>query len=348
MNGDRDLEAMYRLFTWRITSNHVPHWDFEQITREIGAWADWCGVWRHWARRHSGLGQAAFEAGDDRAAGMHYIRAGLFLHWASFLFPHERDQFEVALDEMADAWSRAAPLLDPPMELLEVPFDGVMLPAWLRRPAGVSRPPIAVLVPGADSTKEELFNLGEHILGQGISVCAFDGPGHGAVAFERKLRPDFEVPIAAVIDHLAERDDIDASRLAVVGISYGGMFACRAAAFDDRVRAAVSMSSWYTPAGRYPTMDAVSQSGLRFYMGDDPGAVQDSMTMEGAASRITLPLLQVYGGRDPASPPEHAYRVEAEAQGETTTVVMPEGVHVCNNLWYEARPLVARWLSERL
>jgi pimeloyl-ACP methyl ester carboxylesterase len=76
--------------------------------------------------------------------------------------------------------------------------------------------------------------------------------------------------------------------------------------------------------------------------------VQDSMTMAGAAERLRVPLLQVYGGRDPASPPEHAYRVEREAPGPTTTVVFEDGVHVCNNVWYKARPLVAGWLAENV
>lgn len=346
--ADRDLEAMYRLFTWRITSNYVPHWDFERMRDEIESWDDWCRVYSEWGRRHRDLGDEAVEADDRRAAGTHHVRAGLFFHWAGFLFPHRPDEFRMALEEMHDCWRRAAPLTEPPMELLEVPFEGTALPGYLRRPPGAERPPVVVLVPGADSTKEELFNLSEHILAQDVATFAFDGPGHGAVSFELKLRPDYEVPIGAVIDHLVARDDLDAERLAVGGISYGGLFACRGAAFDSRVRAVFSMSSWYSPAGRFRTQDPVSQTGLRQYMGEDAEAVQAAMTMEGAAERITVPLLQVYGGRDPASPPSHAERVAAEARGPTTTIVYEDGVHVCNNLWYKARPLVARWLAENL
>ena len=40
--------------------------------------------------------------------------------------------------------------------------------------------------------------------------------------------------------------------------------------------------------------------------------------------------------------------MEREAQGPTTTVIYDDGVHVCNNVWYKARPLVARWLEENL
>ena len=346
--ADADLEATYRLFTWRITSNYVPHWDFERMKDEIESFDDWCRVYSRWGARHRDLGDEALAEGDAAAAGRHYVRAGLFFHWASFLFPHRPDEFRAALAAMHDCWRRAAPHTSPPMEPLEVPFEGARLPGYLRRPEGVERPPLVVLVPGGDSTKEELFNLTEHILARGIATFAFDGPGHGAVSLELKLRPDYEVPIRAVIDHLYARPDLDTTRLAVGGISYGGLFACRAAAFDERVRAVLSMSSWYSPAGRFATQEPVSQRGLRHYMGEDAAAVQDGMTMKGAAERIRVPLLQVYGALDPASPPEQAYRVEREAQGPTTTVVFDDGVHVCNNVWYKARPLAARWLSENL
>ena len=70
--------------------------------------------------------------------------------------------------------------------------------------------------------------------------------------------------------------------------------------------------------------------------------------MAGAAERIRVPLLQVYGGRDKASPPEQAYRVEKEVPGPVTTVVYEEGVHVCNNVQYKARPMIADWLAKQL
>ena len=72
---------------------------------------------------------------------------------------------------------QAAPLVAPPMELLCVPFGASVLPGYLRVPAGASRPPIVVLLPGADSAKEELYNLADHIVTRGLAVAAFDGPG---------------------------------------------------------------------------------------------------------------------------------------------------------------------------
>ncbi|OGO19330.1 MAG: hypothetical protein A2Z14_01355 [Chloroflexi bacterium RBG_16_48_8] len=346
--ADQNLETVYRLFTWRFLSNRIPLWEFEQIRKKLEHWEDWCAEWSHWARHHVNLGDEALKAGRKRTAGEAFITAGLYYHWATFLFTHDQAQFREGLEAMDQCWQKAAPLLDPPMEILQIPFENTTLPGYLRKPSSVEKPPIVILVPGGDSTKEELFDLTENILSRGLAILAFDGPGHGAVSFRLKLRPDYEVPARAVVDSVMQREDLDTQRLGFGGISYGGLFACRAAAFDDRIRAVFSMSSWYTPAGRWPSMVPLSQNAIKQYMGENAPQVQDSMTLEGVAERIKVPLLQIYGGSDPASPPEQAYRTEAEVQGPTTTLVFEEGVHVCNNIHYIVRPLVADWLAETI
>ncbi len=208
--------------------------------------------------------------------------------------------------------------------------------------------PLLVLIPGADSNKEELYDLGAHVLRRGVAVYSFDGPGHGLVSFKLKLRPDFEHPVRAVLDRLVQRDDVDTGRIALGGISYGGQFAIRGAVFDSRVKAVVSISSWFSAAGRYPSQRPVSKMALKQYMGPDPEAVQATMTLEGVADRLTVPLLQVYGGKDPASPIEQAERIAAAVKGPQVLKFYEDGVHVCNNIWYEARPFVADWVADTL
>jgi pimeloyl-ACP methyl ester carboxylesterase len=79
-----------------------------------------------------------------------------------------------------------------------------------------------------------------------------------------------------------------------------------------------------------------------------PAANMAAMTLAGAAARARVPLLQLYGGNDPGSPPADGERIAAEYGGPVTTVIYPDGVHILNNLWYQARPLVADWLAETL
>jgi 2,6-dihydroxypseudooxynicotine hydrolase len=345
---DDRLESMYRRFTWRILSNYVSAWEFEQLRESITDYEQWCGAWCRQAEGHIERGDQALAAGRRLTAGDAYLRAGLFYHWASFMFTHDQAQFRAALEAMAHAWAKAAPNVDPPMDILRVPFENMTLNGYLRIPPGTGRPPVVLLLPGADSTKEELYNLGDHIVARGLAFAAFDGPGQGMVSFEGKIRPDYEVAVRAIIDSLAARDDLDAGRLAAGGISYGGLFAIRAAAIDDRIRAVVSISSWYTPAGRFATMEPLSQAGQYQHLGPDPAAVMESITLAGVAGRVTVPLLQVYGGLDPASPPAQGTQIAREYGGPVTDVVFDDGVHILNNVWYKARPLVADWLAETL
>jgi dienelactone hydrolase len=341
------LESMYRLFTWRIAS-HVPYWDFEQIRREVQSWDDWLPTWCRWAERHVALGDEALAQGRRLTAGEAYIRAGLFYHWGTFVAVDDTAAFRKALQAADEAWAKAAPLVDPPFELIDVPFEGTTLPGYLRKPAQARKAPLVILLPGADSTKEELYDQAEHLVRRGVAAFPFDGPGHGLVSFHLKLRPDEEVAVSAVLDHLLRREDLDPTRVGVLGISYGGLFAIRSAAIDHRVKAAVSMSSWYSPAGRYARQEPLSQSGLRQYMGDDPAAVQDAITVEGYAERVHVPVLQIYGGQDPASPPEQAERTAGELKGPNELVVFQEGVHVANNVPYRSRTLAADWLVRQL
>ena len=346
--ADRNTQVALERFTWRMLSQYVSPWEFERIKEKIQSWDQWCEEWSKAARKHAEIADKALAEGHKLTAGTAYIRAALYYQWATFLFVHDPKQWLEGKKAGDACFRKAAPLVDPPMELMDIPFEGITLPGYLRKPKGVAKPPLVFLVPGGDSTKEELYDFGDYMIARGLAIFAFDGPGQGLVSTRAKLRPDFEVPIRAVTDYVLRRAAVDEQRLAIGGISYGGIFACRAAAFDDRYKAVFSASSWYTPAGRFPGMDPLSQLGLTQYMGPDPQKVQDSITMAGAADKLKVPLLQVYGGLDKASPPEHAYRVEKEVKGPTKTVVFDDGVHVCNNLSHIVRPLIADWLADQL
>lgn len=318
--SDERLDYLWNAFTWRFAA-HVPWWDVQQIRAEIASFDDWCAVWSRWGERHAELGD--------------HLTAALCFHWASFLFPHDQAQFRAALGRMDEAFRRVEPNVP-------VAFEGVELPGYLLRPEGATA--LAVICPGGDSTKEEFYAFGREIARRGIAVYGFDGPGHGAVSLQLKMRADWEVVIRAVVDRWAPEFE----RIAVGGFSYGGLFSLRAAAEDDRIDAVFPCYSWYSPAGRYGRGHPVSQAGVRQYMGDDPPAVQDRITLAGVLGRVTQPVLQLYGGLDRLSPPAEAERIERELAGPCTTVVQPDAVHVGNNVAFETRALLADWLRRTL
>jgi len=344
--NDERLESMYRRFSWRIMSNSVSPWEFEKLKEEIENYEQWCSKWSARAAEHVARGDEAYAAGRYVTAGEAYIRAGLFYHWANFMFTHDQEQFRGALTHMGEAWAKAAPLLSPTMEILTVDFDGATLNGYIQLPPGVVNPPLVLLLPGADSTKEELYDLAQHILRRGMAIAAFDGPGQGEVSLTLKMRSDYEVAIIAILDVLLQRSDIDTSRVALCGISYGGLFSLRAAAIDKRICAVVSVSSWYSPAGRFATMEKLTSTGQYQYLGANPAAMMESITLAGVLNQVTIPVLQVFGGLDPWSPATIAEQIASEINGPNTTVLYPDGVHILNNIWFKARPMIGDWLSE--
>lgn len=83
-------------------------------------------------------------------------------------------------------------------------------------------PPVLIFMGGADSTAEEIYFI----------ACAIvDGPGRGGMLRLKKVQaiPDYEKPTGAIIDYLETRDDVDPTRVALLGVSMGGYAVARAA-----------------------------------------------------------------------------------------------------------------------
>ncbi|OWY59210.1 hypothetical protein B7486_75805, partial [cyanobacterium TDX16] len=96
-----------------------------------------------------------------------------------------------------------------------------------------------VLIPaGYDSPVEESYSLGglEAAL-RGMNVVMFGGPGQGEMLYERGLgfRHDFEAVVGPVLDFVDGQDGLAADRVALIGRSFGGYLAPRAAAHEHRI-----------------------------------------------------------------------------------------------------------------
>ena len=100
-----------------------------------------------------------------------------------------------------------------------------------------------LLIAGLDSTKEFFAPRTSSSPADGDLLP--DGPGQGETARALHIRPDFEAPVAAVLDVLCGRPDLDGARVGMLGVSLGGYYAARAAAFEPRVRALVVSGGCY-------------------------------------------------------------------------------------------------------
>jgi fermentation-respiration switch protein FrsA (DUF1100 family) len=349
-----DARVAAALSHWapRFVTNGVPIGDFTEVTETTETWDEWCANWSARGRVHEDFGRAALDAGHERSAGEHFIRAALCYHYGKFLFVHDMDQMRATHEKAVAAHRAALPLLDPPGERVSIPFGEVSLLGNLRKPRGIERPPVVLMAMGLDSTKEEMGTTEDSFLARGMATLAFDGPGQGEAEYTLPMRADFEVPTAAVIAFVETRDDLDAGRIAFWGVSLGGYYVVRAAAFDSRIKACVSLSGPYniveTWAQRPPMTRLTYQ--VRSHSSSEEETLERirGFNLTGIAARVTCPLYVLGGTEDGLVPPSAAERIAAEASGPTVLNLVQGGNHVVTNKPYTYRPQSADWLAENL
>lgn len=349
-----DARVTTALSHWsgRMVANGVPFSDWRGAQEEIDTWQGWCAAWLRRGEAHAVLADLAAAAGHLRSAAEHWTRAAVCAHFGKFLYFDDADLAARAAAFAVDCRTKALPHLDPPGERIEVPYQGTVLPGNLRLPAGVDRPPLVVMAMGLDSTKEEMHHLEQDFLARGMATFSFDGPGQGEVERALPIEPAYDKPVAAVLDVLCADERIDASRVALWGVSLGGYYAPRAAAFEERIVACVSLSGPFDFADGWDGLPDLTREAFRArtHSKDVETARLRAaeLDLSGVAKRITCPLLVVSGGQDRLFGPEHPRRLVAAVSGPVDHLDVPEGGHVVNNLPHRYRPQVADWLSDHL
>jgi len=134
-------------------------------------------------------------------------------------------------------------------------------------------------------------------------------------------------------------------------VSLGGHYVVRAAAFEPRIRALAGISGPYDFAAGWETMPELTRETVRHHTGaaDDEVARRRAhvLNLDGVAERVTQPCLVVTGRLDRVIAWEETRRI-ADAVPGADWVLYDEGSHVCNNIPYKYRPLVADWMAARL
>jgi pimeloyl-ACP methyl ester carboxylesterase len=348
---DARVQAAIDHWASRFIANGVDYNDFVRTTSGLERWDDWLDAWIGTAEVHLVLAQEAEAAGHGRSAGEAYLRAAVCLHFAKFVWVVDAQRNRETTERAVAALYAAHRLLDPDAERVEAPLDGHAVVGNLRRPTGVARPPLVVLIPGLDSTKEEFFGWENVFLARGMATLSLDGPGQGETGFVLRIRPDYEAAVAAILDALEGRDDVDMGRVAAVGVSLGGYYAPRAAAFEPRVKAVAGISGPYDMGANWEGLPPLTRATLAHHTGaaddDEARAKASELSLDGVLGRLTQPALVVSGRLDRLIPWQDTKRIADEAPN-ATWVLYDDGTHVCNNIPFKYRPLVADWTRAQL
>jgi dienelactone hydrolase len=348
---DARVQAAIENWGSRFIANGVDFNDFVRTTASISRWEEWLDAWTATADVHHALAVQARQTGHDRSAGEAFLRAAVSYHFAKFVWVLDPERNRDATESAVRALYAAHALLDPTAERIEATLDGGAVVANLRRPAGSGPAPLVVLIPGLDSTKEEFYAWESVFLRRGMATLSLDGPGQGETGFSMNIRPDYEAAVAAALDALAEHPELDLERIGAVGVSLGGYYAARSAAFEPRISAVAGISGPYDMAATWDAMPSLTRETVAHHTGaaseTEARERAAALNLTGVAELIEQPCLVVTGKRDRVIPWEQTKRIADDAP-RSEWVLYEDGTHVCNNIPFKYRPLVSDWIRDRL
>ena len=337
---DPRVQAAIDNWAPRFVANGVDFNDFRRTTARIETWEEWLPAWVETGDEHLALAEAAT---GELSAGEAYLRAALAFHFAKFVWVVDVKRNHQTTRRAIDALYRAHRRLDPSAERVEIPFDGAALAGNLRGPRDA---PLVLLLPGLDSTKEEFFHWEDVFLRRGLATFSLDGPGQGESGFSLRIRPDYEVAVAAALDALSWPAPVGA-----VGVSLGGYYAPRAAAQEPRIRAVAGVGGPFNFGECWDGLPPLTREAFAHHSGaEDEGDARSKaleLDLAPVIAELDRPALMVTGKLDRIIPWEQTKRIADEAPNGQF-VLYEEGNHVCNNIPYKYRPLVADWLAKEL
>lgn len=337
----------------RFTVNGVTPADFADVLSGLEHWSDWCAAWVARGAEHEALGRDALAEGRTRSAGEHLAQAAVYHHFAKFVFVEDLEQMRAAHLRAVSCLTDALPHLDPPGRRVEIPFENTRLAGVLRLPRASGPHPLVVLIPGLDSTKEELRSTEDTFLVRGLATLSIDGPGQGEAEYDLPIRGDWTPVAEALWTMLGTLPEIDRTRLGLWGVSLGGYYAPRvAAALGNRVSACVSLAGPYNFGACWEGLPQLTRDTFRVRSGagseGEARAIALTLGMEHAAADLVAPLLIVFGRKDRLIPWEQAQQLHDAVAGPVELLMLEEGNHGCANVAPWHRPRTADWLAARL
>lgn len=303
-----------------------------------------------WAAAFMGVGDRyaaeakSLAASDPARANADYIRAWRiysFGRWPVPVSPGKQQSYAKAIE----AFLAHTKFLDPPLQVVHIPFEGKEIIGYLRLPKDAKGPvPLVIAVNGLDSRKEDLSESFAAILPFGIGFLAVDGPGTGQAPI--KVSEHADRMLSAVIDYAQTRPEIDKNRLAIHGVSWGAYWATKMAIVERaRLRGTSAQSP---PVDAFFQKDFLMNSliGNREYLFDQVPAlisiiegattIDDmaeifpklSLVKQGLLGQPMAPMLIIGGVLDTQVPIGDLYLLLSKGDVPKTAWINPQGGHL--------------------
>jgi len=311
----------------------------------------------------------ALEATDPVKASAMYVKAWRlysFGRWPVPTSPGKRRAYAKALE----AFLAHAKLMDPPLEVVRIPFDGSEIVGYLRLPKNSKGPvPVVIAISGLDSRKEDLSENFGAILPYGIGFIGVDSPGTGQAPI--KASETAERIFSRVIDYMQTRPEVDKTRIGADGQSFGAYWATKLAILEHgRLKAVVAQSP---PAhatfqkdfllektlGNREYLFGLVPALMSIYEGaktvDDLATIFPKMSLvsQGLLGKPTAPMLIIAGALDTQVPISDAYLIMNSGDVPKEAWINPQGGHLGRQVKVWPDPLIFRqviipWLVRQL
>jgi esterase FrsA len=329
---------------------------------------EWAAAFMHVGDRYFNEAKAA-ESTDPQKADADYIRAWRlysFGRWPIPASPGKQRSYEKAIETFLDH----AKFYDPPLELVRIPFEGKEIIGYLRLPKNArGLIPLVIAVNGLDSRKEDLTESFAAILPFGIGFLAVDGPGTGQAPI--KVTATSERMLSKVIDYAQSRPEVDKTRIAMHGVSWGAYWATKMAIVErNRLRGASAQSP---PVDKFFQKDFLMNSLLanREYLFDQVPALMNilegvhtldemgeylpkmSLVHQGLLGKPMAPMLILAGVRDTQVPIDDEYLLLSQGDTPKLAWINPQGGHLGRQVgvWPDPRifrEVIIPWLVKTL
>jgi esterase FrsA len=329
---------------------------------------EWAAAFIAVADRYMAEGKS-LETSDPAKADANYVRAWRlysFGRWPVPASPGKQRAYAKALE----AFRAHARFWDPPLEVVRISFESSEIVGYLRLPKNAKGPvPLVLTISGLDSRKEDLSESFSAILPYGIGFLAVDGPGTGQAPI--KVSPTADRMFSRVLDYLQTRPEVDKTKVAVHGVSWGAYWGTKLAIVERARLKAVSVQS--PPAHLFFQKDYMLNSmfGNREYLFDHAPAfmsvlegvndLDDMVAMFPKLSLVdqhllgkpTAPMLLIGGVLDTQVPISDTYLILNSGDVPKEAWINPQGGHIGRQVKVWPDPVIFRqviipWLVRKL
>jgi pimeloyl-ACP methyl ester carboxylesterase len=275
---------------------------------------EWFTAWLRLGDRLEGLAEQDLERGCLLSAARKLYRSGLYLLMGERFLPHTDPRHMPTYRRGTGNFRRALQMRKDPVEFVDIPYRGGVLPSIFVRSGIAERGPCVIHYGGYDSLKEWVYPvMWDAFRQRGLSLLIVDQPGVGGALRLHNLAavPEVEHSVSAVIDYLESRPDVDPGRIALEAISLGGYYAPRAAAFEKRLAGCVAWGGiWDLMENLQSLIDDPRKPRSipnffefgKWVFGVDTEAeyfdVARRMTLDGIIGKVECPLLVLHGVND--------------------------------------------------